>query len=66
MNEVVLIGDSIFDNAAYVGNGPDVSQQVDESLPEGWKATLRLVLPTLAGIVVPKVTSRLLVRSGRF
>lgn len=28
--------------------------------------SVRLVLPTLAGIVVPKVTSRLLVRSGRF
>jgi len=40
MNEVVLLGDSIFDNAVYVGGGPDVSQQVGECLPEGWKATL--------------------------
>lgn len=40
MKEVVLLGDSIFDNAAYVGGGPDVRQQVWERLPEGWKATL--------------------------
>lgn len=40
MKEVVLLGDSIFDNGVYVGGGPDVCQQVNERLPEGWKATL--------------------------
>jgi len=37
---VVLLGDSIFDNAAYVGGAPDVVRQLRERLPEGWRATL--------------------------
>jgi len=40
MNNVVLLGDSIFDNKAYVGDGPDVIKQVSEALPSGWTATL--------------------------
>ena len=40
MKHVVLLGDSIFDNKAYVGGGPDVIQQVSEALPSGWTATL--------------------------
>ena len=40
MPHVVLLGDSIFDNKAYVGSGPDVIAQVRDDLPEGWKATL--------------------------
>jgi lysophospholipase L1-like esterase len=39
-NHVVLLGDSIFDNAAYVGRGPAVIDQVREQLPSDWKATL--------------------------
>ena len=39
-NHVVLLGDSIFDNAAYVGAGPDVIRQVRDLLPAGWRATL--------------------------
>lgn len=38
---VVLLGDSIFDNAGYLrGNGPDVTAQLRECLPEGWRVTL--------------------------
>ena len=37
---VVLLGDSIFDNKAYVGGGPDVLVQLHEGLGPGWKATL--------------------------
>jgi lysophospholipase L1-like esterase len=38
---VVLLGDSIFDNAAYVTAGaPDVVRQVRQRLPHGSKATL--------------------------
>lgn len=37
---VVLLGDSIFDNKAYVNGGPDVIAQVRGQLPPGWKATL--------------------------
>jgi lysophospholipase L1-like esterase len=36
---VVLLGDSIFDNAAYVGGGPDVVAQLRPVL-HGWSATL--------------------------
>ena len=40
MSHVVLLGDSIFDNAAYVGGGPDVVTQLRAALPAGWRATL--------------------------
>jgi GDSL-like Lipase/Acylhydrolase family len=40
MNHVVLLGDSILDNAAYVADGPPIITQVQERLPIGWKATL--------------------------
>jgi len=37
---VVLLGDSIFDNKAYVGDGPDVIKQLGALLPAGSTATL--------------------------
>ena len=40
MNNVVLLGDSIFDNKSYVGSGPDVIAQLKGDLPPGWTATL--------------------------
>ena len=40
MPHVVLLGDSIFDNAAYVSGGPDVTSQLRATLPAGWEATL--------------------------
>jgi hypothetical protein len=40
MNNVVLLGDSIFDNKSYVGSGPDVIDQLKGDLPPGWTATL--------------------------
>jgi lysophospholipase L1-like esterase len=40
MKELILLGDSIFDNAAYVAGGPDVCRQVGERLPRDWRATL--------------------------
>jgi len=43
MNHVILPGDSIFDNKAYVGNGPDVIAQVRQRLPAQWQATLGAV-----------------------
>lgn len=43
MKHVVLLGDSIFDNAAYVAGGPDVVRQLWERLPDGWRATLKAV-----------------------
>lgn len=40
MSHVVLLGDSIFDNAAYTRGGPDVITQLRGLLPAGWRATL--------------------------
>jgi lysophospholipase L1-like esterase len=40
---IVLLGDSIFDNAAYTSGAPDVVRQVRQGLPHGSKATLRAV-----------------------
>jgi lysophospholipase L1-like esterase len=43
MNHVVLLGDSIFDNAAYTEGAPDVVRQLRRRLPGGSKATLLAV-----------------------
>ncbi len=43
MKHIVLLGDSIFDNAAYVSGGPDVVHQLRERLPAGWQASLKAV-----------------------
>src|ERR671912_101045 len=43
MNHLVLLGDSIFDNAAYTSGAPDVVHQVRQRLPPGWRATLGAV-----------------------
>jgi hypothetical protein len=40
VGHIVLLGDSIFDNAAYVAGAPDVVRQVRQRLPPGSKATL--------------------------
>jgi lysophospholipase L1-like esterase len=55
MGHVVLLGDSIFDNAAYVGGDPDVALQLKEQLPAGWQVTLR----ALDGAVVSDVPLQL-------
>jgi len=48
---VVLLGDSVFDNAAYVRGGPDVVAQLREALPQGWRATLAAVDGAVVGHV---------------
>jgi len=55
MKHVVLLGDSIFDNKAYVGSGPDVIVQLREALPSGWTATLAAV----DGAITSDVSSQL-------
>ncbi|MCI0703033.1 MAG: SGNH/GDSL hydrolase family protein [Planctomycetia bacterium] len=40
MGHVVLLGDSIFDNARYVPDRPCVIEQVRRGLPTSWKGTL--------------------------
>jgi hypothetical protein len=69
MGNVVLLGDSIFDNRAYV-NGPDVIKQLEESLPNGYGATLRARDGSLIADIrnqienLPKDTSHLIVSVG--
>ena len=43
MKHVVLLGDSIFDNAGYVPGQPAVIEQLRLQLPESWQTTLLAV-----------------------
>jgi hypothetical protein len=40
MKHVVLLGDSVFDNGAYVGSSPALVHQLHQLLPGGWAADL--------------------------
>ena len=40
MNHLILLGDSILDNAAYTEGGPAVITHVQEQIPKDWQATL--------------------------
>jgi hypothetical protein len=70
MNSVVLLGDSVFDNAAYVRGGPDVTTQLNALLPAGWTAHLRAVDGSVTRDVkrqargLPAGTSHLVVSVG--
>ena len=70
MPHVVLLGDSIFDNAAYVAGGPDVATQLAPVLPPGWTATLCAVDGAVVADVerqlarVPSGATHLVVSAG--
>src|SRR5262245_1383374 len=70
MPHIVLLGDSVFDNAAYVAGGPDVVRQLRAILPPGWRATLSArdgaVIADLVGQLqkLPKEPSHLVVSIG--
>jgi len=70
MSHVVLLGDSIFDNAAYVPGRPPVIEQLRGRLPSGWRATLLAVdgdvTEDVAGQLpgVPTDASHLVVSAG--
>lgn len=55
MNHIVLVGDSVFDNAAYVAGGPDVVRQLRGILPSGWRTTLN----ALDGAVIADIARQL-------
>ncbi len=55
MSHVVLLGDSIFDNARYVPGGPPVTRQLQERLPRAWQVTLL----ALDGAIVADVADQL-------
>ena len=48
---IVLLGDSIFANGAYVGGGPDIIEQLNRRLPAGARATLNAVDGSVASAV---------------
>jgi hypothetical protein len=70
MKHVVLLGDSIFDNKAYVAPGPDVIVEVRAALPSGSSATLTAVDGAVTSDVkaqlklVPADTTHLIVSAG--
>ena len=49
--QIVLLGDSIFANGAYVGDGPDVIAQLNKRLPAGARATLNAMDGSVASAV---------------
>jgi GDSL-like Lipase/Acylhydrolase family len=67
---IVLLGDSIFDNGAYVGNGLDVVQQLRMRLAGGARATLEAVDGSITSAVrsqlerVPADATHLVVSAG--
>jgi len=70
MDHVVLLGDSIFDNAPYIGGAPDVVRQVRRRLARGSKATLGAVDGSSTGDVrdqlrrLPADATHLIVSAG--
>jgi lysophospholipase L1-like esterase len=56
MSHIVLLGDSIFDNAAYVRGGPDVVTQLRELLPGTWRASLLAVDGAVIGGVARQLS----------
>jgi hypothetical protein len=70
MNHVVLLGDSIFDNAAYVDGSPDVITHLNSILPQDWKATLLAVDGSISTDVIgqirriPETATHLIVSAG--
>ena len=40
MEQIVLVGDSVFDNQTYVGDDPDVIAHLRGMMPKDWTATL--------------------------
>ncbi len=70
MNHIVLLGDSILDNAAYVGGGLDVIAHLRQQIPPGWEASLRAVDGSLVDNVrkqilgLPDDATHLIVSAG--
>lgn len=69
-NQIVLLGDSIFDNATYTEGEPDVLQHLRAILPNGWDAMLCAVDGSTTGDLhdqletVPSNASHLVVSIG--
>lgn len=55
MGQIVLLGDSIFDNGSYVEPGGATLDELKKRLPAGWKATLLAVDGSVTANVVPQL-----------
>lgn len=70
MSHLVLLGDSIFDNGAYVKGSPAVIDQVRDELPKRWQASLLAVDGNVALNVldqlkrIPSDTTHLVISAG--
>jgi lysophospholipase L1-like esterase len=70
MSHIVLLGDSVFDNAPYVASGQEVLEQLRRRLRRGWAATLLARDgAVLAGVAeqarrVPREATHLFVSAG--
>lgn len=51
MANIILLGDSIFDNKSYVGGEPDVIEHLREMIPAEWTAVLKAVDGSVVGNV---------------
>jgi hypothetical protein len=54
MGHLILLGDSIFDNARYVAGGPAVIDHLKQMLPHGWGATLLAIDGSETTTMVPQ------------
>ena len=70
MPHLALLGDSIFDNAAYTSGGPDVAAQVRKHLPPDWSVSLLAVDGAMTGNIpdqmqrLPKEATHLVLSVG--
>jgi len=70
MNHLILLGDSVLDNAAYTEGGPAVITHVQEQIPKAWRATLLAVDGSTAENIadqireIPSSASHLLLSVG--
>lgn len=70
MKHIVLLGDSIFDNRSYVGDGLDVVSHLHLQSPGHWKVTLRAIDGSVVGnvqrqlLAVPSDATHLFVSAG--
>jgi hypothetical protein len=55
VGHIILLGDSIFDNARYVPGGPSVIDHLRRALPRGWRATLLAVDGSVAADVAEQL-----------
>jgi hypothetical protein len=70
LEQIILLGDSIFDNSHYTEGEPDVISHLRSRIPQEWKATLCAVDGSVAKDLrgqlggIPAYATRLVVSAG--